>query len=368
MKIVVDDKIPYLQGVLERYFSSVVYLPGKAIGPNDVKDADALLVRTRTRCDEALLAGSAVKVIATATIGFDHIDAEFCRKAGIKWFNAPGCNAFGVVQYVLCALAHLSAKYGIRMQGKTLGIVGVGEVGKRLAAVAPYFGLRVLLNDPPRQRKESASGFVSIDEICQKADIITFHVPLIRQGADTTFHLFDDAFVGKLSSPKILINASRGEVVNTASLIAALRKGDVSHAVVDVWENEPDISRELVELASIATPHIAGYSLEGKANGTSIAVNGLLRFFGFAESPWFPADLPQKEHDIDFGKALSDVNCLLQTYPIAEDDRQLRSNLNKFEDLRGNYGVRREISYFRVNNIASAELRARLRGLTFEVK
>lgn len=372
MKIVVDDKIPYLQGVLERYFNQVVYIPGGKIGADDVCDADALLVRTRTVCNQALLEGSRVKVIATATIGHDHIDKVFCAKNGIFWTNAPGCNAYGVVQYVLAAVSYLSVNGYGALSGKTLGIIGVGEVGRRLATVAPYLGLKVLLNDPPRARKGINDSFVDIDTLIEGSDIITMHVPLNHDSVDSTYKMGNSSFFEKFTSPKVFINASRGEVVDDAALIDAIKDGRVSHAVLDVWNGEPNISSELLALADIATPHIAGYSLEGKANGTSMSVNCILRFFfGYMVDYWEPSNLPDVDGNIAIDKGIPVEETLkkaiLSTYNIKKDDLALRSNPELFEQLRGTYGVRREMSYFRITGAHEGKLATKLRGLTFKL-
>lgn len=372
MKIVVDDRIPYLEGVLEQYFDEVVYSTGTHFTPELVKDADALLVRTRTQCDAKLLDGSKVKMIATATIGHDHIDKEYCQKKNIRWVNAPGCNAYGVVQYVLSALAHISNVGYRSLEGKTLGIVGVGEVGRRIAAVAPYLGLKVLLNDPPRARVESLTDFVDLDTLLQQSDIVTLHVPLIREGIDKTFHLADKHFFAKFGKPMVLINASRGEVVDGSALKTAIADQKVSYSVLDVWENEPSIDRDLLQMVSIATPHIAGYSLEGKSNGTTMSVNEILRFFGFeTDLGWSPQQLPTLENRIAFnaenGIEQGIKDCILSSYNIVTDDAALRKSPDLFEYLRGNYRVRRELSYYEISNVNDEQVAARLKGLTFKV-
>ncbi len=197
MKIVIDDKIPYIKGALEP-FAEVVYLPGKETTPEVVKDADAIITRTRTKCNQNLLEGSTVKYIATATIGFDHIDTEFCKEAGIEWTNAPGCNAESVNQYIASALFSWSMRKRTDLTGKTIGIVGVGHVGSRVAKLCKTIGMSVLLNDPPRERAESPEQFVSLKTIQQEADIITFHVPLNMEGEDATFHLVNEDFLQNL--------------------------------------------------------------------------------------------------------------------------------------------------------------------------
>ena len=244
MKIVIDNKIPFIKGALEP-FAEVVYLAGKDTTPEVVKDADALITRTRTICNEALLKGSAVKAIATATIGFDHIDTAWCEANGIAWSNAPGCNSWSVKQYIGSVLAVLAQKHGLDLSTLTLGVVGVGNVGSKVAEVGRAYGMKVLLNDPPRQRKEGPEGFVSLDELTAKSDIITVHVPLTKDGEDATWHLFDDKRLAGLRKDQILINSSRGPVVDNKALKATLKAGALKAAVLDVWEGEPDIDLEL---------------------------------------------------------------------------------------------------------------------------
>ena len=223
MKVIVDKKIPYLQGVIERLADEVVYAEGRDFTPELVRDADALFVRTRTRCDRALLAGSRVRFIATATIGFDHIDTDFCRASGITWTNAPGCNAGGVEQYVEAALLLLERERGFSLRGACLGVVGVGHVGSRVADVGRRLGMTVLCCDPPRAEAEGPEGFTSLEELVSRSDLITFHTPLTREGAHPTWHLADEAFFRSLSRPLYLINTSRGEVVDNAALLSAFR-------------------------------------------------------------------------------------------------------------------------------------------------
>ena len=284
MKIVCDDKIPFLRGVFEPY-AEVVYLPGAAISASDVKDADALVVRTRTRCDRTLLEGSSVRVIASATIGYDHIDTAWCSEHGIVWANAPGCNAGSVAQWVESVLVTLSRSHGFSLVGKTLGIVGVGHVGSKVQALASALGLRTLLCDPPRAMAEGPAGFVLLDEIISGADIVTLHVPLAQE----TYHMIDASVLGRMRPSQILINSSRGEVVDSSALREALQDGRLMAAALDVWENEPLVDPVLVGLAEIATPHIAGYSQDGKAAGTTAAVRVVARTLTRNESDGKPA-------------------------------------------------------------------------------
>ena len=192
MKIVCDNKIPFLRGALEPY-AEVVYLPGAETTPEVVKDADAVVTRTRTRCDASLLEGSRVRAIATATIGFDHIDTTWCEAHGIAWSNAPGCNSWSVKQYISSVLAVLAQRHGLKLDTLTLGVVGVGNVGSKVAEVGRAYGMRVLLNDPPRARAEGPEAFTDLDTLLAESDIVTVHVPLTRGGEDATWHLFDAA-------------------------------------------------------------------------------------------------------------------------------------------------------------------------------
>jgi erythronate-4-phosphate dehydrogenase len=322
MKIVCDDKIPFLRGVFEPY-AEVVYLPGASIGPADVRDADALVVRTRTRCDRALLEGSSVRAIASATIGYDHIDTAYCSQHGIAWANAPGCNAGSVAQWVESVLLALASMNGLSLGSLTLGIVGVGHVGSKVSAVASSLGLRTLLCDPPRAALEGPAGFVSLDEVIAGSDIVTLHVTL----TDETFHMIDAAVLGRMRPSQILINSSRGEVVDSAALLEALQAGRLKAAALDVWENEPHVDPALVELAQIATPHIAGYSQDGKAAGTTAAVRFIAQTLGLTDLLDFSVVLPEA------------VNV---SYDVLSDSARLKSSPSSFEHLRETYPVRRE--------------------------
>lgn len=365
MKIVADDKIPFLRGALEP-FAEVIYLPGSEISSEDVKDADALLIRTRTRCDNALLSGSRVRFVATATIGYDHIDTAYLSDAGIAWRNAPGCNAASVAQYIGSAL--LSS--GVEVCGKTLGVVGVGNVGTKVAAMGEFLGMHVLRNDPPRMEKEGRSGFTELPELLEKADFVTLHTPLTFDGRFPTFHLCGNEFLKRMRPDAQLFNSSRGEVVDTSALKTALRSGRLSASVLDVWENEPEIDRELLKLVRIGTPHIAGYSTDGKANGTAQVVQAVATFFGIAElAAWRPAALPDPEMpEIVLNSALPVqkqlAQALLHAYEIGEDDRKLRKDPSGFESQRAHYRLRREYPAFHVRG-ASSKAAAILKKLGF---
>lgn len=356
IKIIADDKIPFLRGVLEPY-ADIEYYKGSEITKEIVIDADAIITRTRTKCNASLLEGSNVKLITTATIGYDHIDTEFCEKTGIEWINAPGCNSSSVMQYISAALVNLSKKQNFNFSEKTIGIVGVGNVGKKVAEVSKLLGLNVLLNDPPRARAEGRNGFVELDELIEKSDIITFHVPLIKTGRDKTFHLADELFFQRFKNSKVIFNSSRGPVVKTEAVKNAIKNGSVSFCLLDVWENEPWIDPELHKLADIGTPHIAGYSLDGKANGTSVCVNHINKFFNLGpEENWYPENIPLPYKGLNLqidchNKTDQEIisELILNTYNPAEDDAVLRKSPETFEEQRGNYPVRREFHNYSVD-------------------
>lgn len=338
MKAVVDDKIPFIKGPLETLVDEVVYLRGSAITSDDVHDADILIVRTRTHCDRNLLQGSRVRLVVTATIGYDHIDTEYCREAGIRWVNCPGCNATSVRQYIHNSLLVL----GFLHPGVTVGIVGVGHVGSLVAADCRAAGMNILLCDPLRaERKDTFEGtrFVSLAEIAAKADVITFHTPLTHGGEYPTFHLADDDFFDSLVQCPLVINTSRGAVVDNTALLRALCEERVKGAVVDTWENEPDINLELLERVVIGTPHIAGYSADGKANATRMTLQAVCDFLGCPytfdiQPPSLPASLLPLSDDAD--------KRALQLYDPRIDSGRLKASPSDFEHLRGNYPLRRE--------------------------
>lgn len=353
MKIVVDDKIPYIQGALEP-FAEVVYLPGSKTTAEVVKDADAIITRTRTICNESLLSGSRVRIIASATIGYDHIDTDYCDKAGIKWTNSPGCNAKSVEQYIASAIMVMAAKKSWSLAGKTIGIVGVGNVGSKVARMAEIFGMRVLLNDPPRGRAEGEKGFVTLEKILEESDIITLHVPLNMDGQDATYHMADERLFSHMIRKPMFINSCRGEVMETTAVKEALKKGLISGAVIDCWENEPDLDTELLSLVDLATPHIAGYSRDGKAKGTEMSVQAVSRLLGLGAKNWKPAGV-EKPASTDIlidgtNKTTQQIlsEAVLATYDISEDDARLRASVGTFEKQRGDYPVRREFPTYTV--------------------
>lgn len=338
MKIVIDDKIPFIRGLFEP-LAEVAYVPGSKTDAAVLKDADAVITRTRTKCNADTLRGSKVKFIATATIGYDHIDADYCGQNDIIWTSAPGCNADAVVQYVFSALAHLAEAKGFELREKTIGIVGVGNVGSRIAAFAEKLGLKVMKNDPPREDKEGSDEFVSLERIKAEADIITFHTPLTTGGPYPTHHLFDNDFLSNSDKKPIIINASRGEVCSNEALKLASKEHTVEALVIDCWENEPAVDLSLLSMVDIATFHIAGYSLEGKANATTAAVRAVSRHFNLGLDDW-QVELPQNM--AAYNLIADELEQVKNSYPIHNDSNSFKASPERFEELRGTYDFRRQ--------------------------
>ena len=379
MKIVADANIPLLQEAFGP-LGEVVSLPADRITPETVRDARALLVRSVTQVNEALLAGSRVEFVATATIGFDHIDQAYLASRGIGFASAQGCNARSVAEYVLAALAVLGERRGRPVLGQTLGIVGCGNVGGRLARMAEALGLRVLRNDPPLARKTADPRYRPLEALAD-ADIVTFHVPLEREGPDATYHMINQGLLHRLKCGVTLLNSSRGSVVETAALKAALAAGHLGAVVLDVWEKEPNIDVELLERADIATPHIAGYSYDGKVNGTRMVLEAFCRHFGVTRE-WDPSPLvpPPANPRVRLPAGLSVEEALRAAtraaYDIEADDRRLRAMAKEppekrgkcFDSLRKHYPGRREFPETTVElDGANPAVAAALRAVDFPV-
>ena len=346
MKIIVDSHIPHIQGVIEPR-AEVLYLEPEDITRDAVMDADALIIRTRTRCHAALLDGSRVRFIGSATIGTDHIDLDYCAAHGITVCNAPGCNAPAVAQWVFCAInAWMQARGITAADGLSLGIVGVGHIGSIVARWARQLGFTVLLNDPPREMAEKTErtektektentggtdgGFLPLEELQRRCDIITFHTPITRDGQWPTWHLCDQAFLDALDHCRLILDAARGPIVDNEALLRW--HGDVA---LDCWENEPDISRELLEKAIVATPHIAGYSSQGKQRGTAMMLAALNEFYGW--------DIPVPVIEAPATGAV-DVTLagIAASYDILADTARLKAAPATFESLRNHYTHRPE--------------------------
>lgn len=326
---IVERNIPFVEGLLEPYFTRVVYLESEDITPETVKDADALLVRTRTRCNADLLDGSRVRFIATATIGLDHIDQAYCASRGIEAVNAPGCNAPAVAQYVMASILHLINR---PVSQYTLGIVGVGHVGSIVERWARQLGMRVLVNDPPRQQPEGGDQWSTLSEIAAEADIITFHPTL----NPTSRHLVDAAFLSSLRRAPIIINAARGPIVDTPALVSALDAGLVNHAVIDTWEGEPNLDPALLSRAIIATPHIAGYSLQGKIRATRMVLDALSRHFGLPR-------IEMAETAPDGAAEHVTASAIAASYNPFTDTAALKAAPSTLERMRNTYPLRQEV-------------------------
>lgn len=330
-KIVADSKIPFLRGVLEPYFD-IDYIDADKISSANIKECDALLVRTRTRCNSDLLEGSKVRLIATATIGYDHIDTLYCENRGVKVVTSAGCNASAVVQYVFAAMGVL----GVEVENTTIGIIGCGNVGSLLRDYARNMGFKVLCNDPP---KSPADG-VELDYLLENSDIVTIHVPYIASGEYKTESLADHGFFDKIKHGAILINSSRGETVDETALLEAINGGVISGAVVDVWRNEPKINSELLKLARISTPHIAGYSRKGKERATEMVVQSVGHYFNVEElKNWSLKSAHPHKNELNW-RAISAT--MPKYFDINSQSDSLKQNIGDFESMRSNYLFREE--------------------------
>lgn len=382
MKIVADENIPYVQETFGT-LGKVSTLPGRDIDAASVPDADILLVRSITEVNASLLEGSSVRFVGTATIGTDHIDEEYIRSRGIAFASAPGSNANSVAEYVIAALLTLARRKSFPLKGRTIGVIGVGNCGSRVVKKAEALGMRVLLNDPPLQRQTGEAKCHPIEELFD-ADALTLHVPLTQEGVDATYHLVDEAFLGKLRPDCILINTSRGAVVNGEALLSALNSGGIAGAVLDVWENEPNIDISLLGRVAIGTSHIAGYSLDGKVNATAMLYEAACQFLSAEQTVDVRSLLPAPETPrIEIPSTPSNENTIAEAvrsvYDTERDDaalRQVRSLRPAergpfFDRLRKEYPIRREFHNTEVvlpRSGETKELARTLAGLGFRVK
>ena len=346
MRIVVDNKIPYIREALAGITPDVTYLPAAEFTSETVRDADALIIRTRTHCDRHLLEGSRVRFIATATIGFDHIDTDYCREAGICWQNAPGCNSGSVEQYMESVLLLLARHLHKDLSQLTLGVVGVGHVGSRVVRMAQEHHMQVLRNDPPLEDAGAEGPFYSLNQLAEQCDIITFHVPLIRSGKYSTYHLADSEFFAKLKRKPVIINTSRGPVVHNGILFDALNQGSITQAVIDVWENEPNIHPELLQKVFLGTPHIAGYGADGKCLATRMALDALCRFYHLDAHYSIVPPVPEGGLTLE---ATDTDEALLKMYDPRTDSDALKAHPELFEHFRGAYPIRREKEAYHIS-------------------
>ncbi len=366
--IVFDENIPMGAEAFSR-LGKATSLPGRGITRKELTDADILIARSVTRVDRDLLEGTPVRFVGTATIGTDHIDLEYLKAKGIGFSDAAGCNANSVSEYIVAALLHLEKETGISFQGKTAGIVGMGNVGKKVETKLAALGMKTLLNDPPCAEREGPEGFTDLDGLLNDADLITLHTPLDKTGPHPTFHLINPSRLDRMKKSAILINTSRGSVVDNQALLSALRSDRISGAVLDVWENEPAPDTDLLDRVDIATPHIAGYSLDGKLNGTRMMFDAISRFLNVDESwseNWNPeVESPNLRLTSTGRDSLREA--VFRAYPIQEDDARMRRMMESpqdqqgelFDRLRKEYPVRREFQNYRVER-GDSETLARL--------
>lgn len=368
LRILADENIPLVREAFG-CLGTVRLVPGRAITPEDVRDADVLLVRSVTRVDAALIAGSSLRFVGSATIGTDHIDHAALQAQGVPFAHAPGSNAESVVEYVLTALLRLSTLRGEALRGKTVGIVGCGNIGGRLAERLTAFGVTVLKNDPPLAEQAEQHGedhdFVALADVLAGADVVTLHVPLTRDGAQATHHLFDKTTLDRLKPGAWLLNSSRGAIVSNTALYDVMRQGRPGAVVLDVWENEPTPMPELLRRVDFATPHIAGYSYDGKAQGTVMLYRALLRRLDLSPA-WDEQTALDAGPEDDLvlhapDPVLSETAWLdalaHQMYDLSADDARLRDLLKQppeehgafFSALRKHYPRRRT---FRLHTLA----------------
>ncbi len=382
MKIVCATNMPFAEESF-RTLGETTIVEGRGIRAEQVRDAEVLAVRSTTKINRALLEGSRVRFVGTATIGTDHMDIPWLEERGIRWCFAPGCNANSVSEYLSTALLTLAHRHGLALAGKTIGVVGIGNVGRRVVRKMEALGLRVLQNDPPREEAEGAAAglsFVSLDTILSEADVVTLHVPLTKGGRHPTAGMADADFFRRLKPGCIFVNAARGGLMSTRALLDAMDRGVVRHAVIDTWEGEPAFSRELLDRVDIGTPHIAGHSFEGKVNGTVMVYEAACRFLNAVPS-WSvegalpPPPVPALTVDAA-GRRDDDLLWELahQVYDIEGDDLRLRAGnapddalrAKHFDRLRESYPMRREFPYTRVTVTgASTSLRRTIADLGF---
>jgi len=378
MKIVADANIPFVTECFSS-IGEVKVLGGRQITPDVLADADVLLVRSITRVGADLLAGSKVRFVGTATIGFDHVDIDFLRRNKIGFASAPGSNANSAAEYVVAGLFEIGRKYDVDLEGKSIGIIGVGNVGSRVARKCAALGMQVRLNDPPLQRRTGDAKYLPLEELLA-CDFITLHTPLTFDGPDKTHHLADGGFLESLKDGCVFVNASRGGVVDSGALEAAMRSGRLKAVVLDVWENEPNIDTKLLKMVDIGTPHIAGYSLDGKIAGMIMIYKSACDYF--ALEPEFDVEdflpepaVPQLKLDSKTAREQEVLSMAVrQVYSIDRDDAALRRIADEpaekrgtfFDGLRKNYPVRREFHNTRVIvEDAGSALAEKLRGIGF---
>lgn len=383
MLIVADENIPLLDSFFGE-IGNIRRVSGRTLSPDDLNDADILLVRSVTRVNEALLKDSRVRYVGTSTIGTDHVDLAWLKSRGIAFSAAPGCNANSVAEYVLSVLSLFAERQGLDdWETLSVGIVGAGNVGSELGRKLEKLGFTVRLCDPPRQDLEEDNGeaFCSLDEALE-CDVISLHTPLTKDASHPTFHMLDAEKLGRLTAGQLLINTSRGEVIDTAALLERLQGANAPTVVLDVWEQEPQVNPQLVDRVWLATPHIAGYSLEGKVQGTEMVYQSLCRFFGLPARKKAGQYLPEPAlSKLCFTRAAEEMGAsntaIRSCYDPRRDDARLRLTMDlpaeergaAFDRLRKDYPVRREFSSVKIQlKGTSKSLQDTFRALGFKLK
>ncbi len=342
---IIDSNIPFIKGVLEP-FCEIHYKKGDEINAHSVRNADFIIIRTHTRCNKDLLEGSKVKYIASATIGFDHIDTSYCSENGIAWSTAPGCNSPAVQQWVGAAIIKRLSLKGLRPDSLTLGVVGVGSIGSKVVALGRALGMNVICCDPYRAEAEGLVDYVNFEDLLKMSNVVTFHVPLTKSGRYPTFHMLDKSNLSLCKPTVYIVNSSRGGVIDENALLGFLDMNTEAQVALDVWEGEPNINAVLLKRALVATPHIAGYSLEGKVMATKMVVDAISRHFNLGIDPWWPIPDPLKQK-LAIGPVSSVTEAIGFSYNIDNDD--IRKLNGSFEEYRNSYTFRRDFSGHTVN-------------------
>ncbi len=367
----IEGSIPYLRDIegLEQ-IEQVDYIENANLTAEKLKDTDAMIVRSITKCNETLLSGTKVKFIATATAGFDHIDEEYCAAHQIEWQSAKGCNAIAVAQYVFSSLSYLALKDKWNFKDKTIAIIGVGAVGQEVEKIAEALEMNILRYDPPRADEEGREAFVTLEQIQEEADIITLHVPLTKEGKYPTYQMIDWDFLEACERQPVLINACRGDVTPSDDLFMAKNQGIISRLVIDCWENEPQIDDLLLGVTDLASPHIAGFSAEGKFRGGRMCLEAICKRWGIEIKDLMkPSVLPKPKVEVIESYGSDDefiARCFLHTLDPLVTDKALREKPNDFEKLRKSYVYPREMSAYKVR-VAESSLRKKLEGIGFQI-
>jgi erythronate-4-phosphate dehydrogenase len=368
-RLIIDDAIPYADAIFG-HLGDIHLMPGRDIDAESVKNADALIVRSRTQVNQNLLQGSSVKFVGSTVVGLDHIDQAWLSQQGIHFYSAQGCNANSVAEYIISGLLQLAEDDHFDLRQQTLGIIGVGQVGRLVLEKAKALGIDCLINDPPRAQNEGQTGFTELNELLTQADIITVHTPLKRDGAYPTLNLLNRQNLRYLKPDAIIINAARGGIIDEAAWIDTETRANL----IDCWQDEPYINPVLYQKADYATPHIAGHSLEAKINGSTMVYQQLCQFWNIEPQAQWQTHLPPAPAPLKVPETNNWQNDLWQivrqAYDLTQDDKAIRSEQieqvhKKFEFYRRHYPIRREWRFHRVAKTGSSALNQSLQALGF---